>query len=227
MQVRSGTVAARGRHADALPGHDVIAHLDRDAAFAHVPVQRQLTAAVADDDVVGGLVRQRRRAVGITVLSSDHASVQRGVDRHPDVLEREAPHVRVVSLVPIIGVVGAVPIQDGGISLGRVQVDEAGKEQVALVQPGLRVEAIAVRDVSFGCQQQPVCALVRVERSVDPGVLGRGDVGAKRGTLFGRQLRRVTLPSSPTDRHDQLAGSDQAVSGIVLPSGVARWRHER
>ena len=104
---------------------------------------------------------------------------------------------------------------------------EARKEQVAFVHPGLRVKGVAGRDVSFGCRRQPVGALVRVERDVDPRVLGRGDVGAEHRTLFGRQLRREPLPSPLTVRGDQLTGSDQAVSGSVLPGGVARWRHER
>jgi hypothetical protein len=128
-------------------GRHRLSRRNRDTALPHVEIPGHVATAVIDDDVVGHLrVVPHRVHVRLAVVSVHHDAVEHGEDRHADGLFAEGADQRIVTLVAVIGVLGAIPVLNRGIADVRIEIGEIGDEEVVAENAGLRKEGIEERN---------------------------------------------------------------------------------
>src|SRR5688572_14521656 len=112
MQVWSGAVAAACGQSDLLPRANGLSVRHGHAVSAQVVIPGVMCSAVEEYDVVRRLPLRRRVSIEFAVMPVRHSAVQRRKDRNSDVLFAERPQIDVMSVVPIIGEIRTIPIED-------------------------------------------------------------------------------------------------------------------
>ena len=85
--------------------------------------------------------------VRLAVVGLHHHAVAHGEDRHADRLLAEAADQRVVAVVVVVGLLGAVPVPEDPEA--RVLIGEVGQVEVLALDPGLGEEGVEEGESSF------------------------------------------------------------------------------
>ena len=109
--MRPGAAAAAAREPDLGSGRHGLPHAHGDAVALEVPVPRVLAVPVGEDHVVGRLAERLGVHVGLPVMGGHDHTVERGEDRHADLLLPKADDVGVMAAVSGVRAIRAIEIE--------------------------------------------------------------------------------------------------------------------